>query len=219
MLKNTTAVFHIIVKDLKLASRCLTIFTNLLYIAFLCISLAFGFGILPLNIVMMTLTVSGFLFYLIVDFTDNKVLDDSYEKASPWIRYIKLAVNLISLSISIYGMVFITSYTAPVYMQVITVINVIFWLIRVIVEVVLAYVKSRWKLLVGGLVMDFKPVLSAYRGYKKAKSAVGNMVDRFLGREEQEPLDDENLWFDISEKTEATIRNQRRKDEEAKSNK
>ena len=172
MFKYTRAVLYDIVHDLKTFFRFFSILSQILYISYLTYALMSNLGNQLVNTLLLAISV----IYFIVDFilivkTRKQSINKKIAKRS--LRYIKLGVNAFNVGVAIYG-VYLTASNANAITVVLTAMMLIFWAIKVIIEIITFFVEHRIELIMAGFHKDIEPLTNVINSVKKI---TGQKVD------------------------------------------
>ncbi len=208
MLDHTLAAFTIIISDLQKAFKCVAVLSQLSYLIYAVIAISFGIGNLAVQIILCVLSALALIFYLL--FESFEITDDDkfYKKSKTAIRYTKLAVNAVAIGTSVYGLCLVDTTTSNLYL-IMTVLSLILWVVKVLLEVSLVFIKSRYKLLLAGIKIDLEnavgPIRDASRKFVKPVKSVLGILDRARGYEPEEEEEPSRFDDDVTEKQRRTL--------------
>ena len=150
---NTKTALEIIVKDFK---RYITIL-KYIFVLFSVLTLIYNIytqtGVLLINCILLGVIVGYTLVDALLQRTDFVRLTKKIKRIYKWTTII---LNLAALSISIYAIYSATSNEIKPVSIILATLSIIFFILKVVVEIVLEVLESKWDLLKTALIMDAK---------------------------------------------------------------
>ena len=190
MFQNTRAVLYDIVHDLRTFFRFFSVLSQILYIAYLSYTVICNIGIIYVNAVLLTLSAIYFIVDVIITIKSRK----QKQKAKTFkrsLRYAKLGINAFNIGVAIYG-VYLTANNANAVTVVLTAAMLIFWIIKVILEIITYFVEHRIELVIAGFNKDIEPITKTIHTIKKfvgAKDEESKPISSKISEELKKALD------------------------------
>ena len=164
MLENTVNALKKTIDDLKKFVGVCTIVLQVISLTYLIYAVIAGVGNLWVNLTLLVLSASYFVFYLIV----RARKDNLKKKVSKIFRWCKLFVKFFNLGLIIYGLYF-TLQEVTLLALIQLAFMVVGWVLGVVFEVVVSVVEKRASLILDGFKEDFSAVISAVNFFKRMK--------------------------------------------------
>ena len=206
MFDYTKAAWKQIEADFKKIAFICNIFTQLLYIAYLVYALFTGTGFTIANIILLTLSVAYFAFFLYA--TQQELKKQTRKLIKRIYKRCKQAIKIFTLSVLIYGLWFTAKDVSPISL-IFTVLMVIGFLLDVLLEIILKFLVNRAQLVMEGFKTDWENA-------KKPVTTVGNFFKKIAGKEiPEEPAPTKERLF-LDEKVEAMREEKRNQELEEK---
>lgn len=182
MLDYTVESVNKTVNDLKRIFYVFSASVQALCILYLVYLLVIREGFLAANVILLVLSASHLVFNTVCYGADGKVRERLIGIKNV-IRYAKLAVRAITLTVAIYGIYVATTHVTPTSI-VLTSLMAVSWILQIILEFVCYFVESRANLIINAMKRDAEAVISPLR-------TVGSFVKRAAGYEscERAPID------------------------------
>ena len=102
MLKYTTASINKIVGELRAFAHFTSIFTSVFMILYLLVASILGIGLLPINIILLLLTLANLVVYTVAKYKADKRSRAVGKKLNHAYRITKILLNLFSISTIVY---------------------------------------------------------------------------------------------------------------------
>ena len=219
MLDYTKTAIRKTVDDYKRVDYIRNIITQLLYILYLTyavyenVSARAEIGIFWVNATLFTLSVSYFVFFMIM--TRGKPLEPpkrSQKFVGVVFKRSKQLLKLFTLGIMVYGVYATTKTLTPIGV-VLSALMIVGWVLQIIFEVLIRIFVNRAQLIIEGLEADYENLM-------KPAKAVGNFFKKVTGKE-VEPKKEKTktrLWLDkkVEENRIEKIEEKKRKKAEKK---
>ncbi len=172
MLKYTTASINKIAGELRAFAHFTSIFTSVFMILYLLVASILGIGLLPINIILLLLTLANLVVYTVTRYKADKRSKNVGKKVNHAYKITKIILNLLSISTIVYT-VAATPEKISSFRLVMLPLMIIVWCLSLIIEVFSLYIESRLTLFVDGIEMDFEGVI---RPAMKVKNSVNSLI-------------------------------------------
>ena len=191
MLKYTLTAWNMIMKEFKRWAKCFEIASLLFMMVYFIYSFAASSGILYVNISLLF----AYAVYTIYKLTAREQTDKKQKKQAKRIyKWVRITLKGFTLASTLYGV-----YTATVSVDgistIIAVMSLVSWVFSLFLEIVVLVLEPRVKLLVAGLLNDFKPVVGVYDFFSK-----GNSLGALVELEEQTAILKAQIDSDIADR-------------------
>lgn len=153
LFQNTRNAITSTINDIRSAVRTTNILTQLLYIGYLIYALCTSAGILPINIALLSISVIYFVFYACTYNPKTRTLKRFKSNTRHAYKWIKLSLNAVMLSNTIYGIYIAASLINPVTIILAT-LSVIAWILQIALEFVTLFFEHHLNMLVDAFVAD-----------------------------------------------------------------
>ncbi len=171
MFKHTMAAYNIIADDFRKLKFVFTLVTQAIFFIYSIYSIFTERGFLIANSIFAALALGYFVFVAFTYERQDKDTEKAKRFASRATKWVKLSVNLVTLSVMIYNAYFgITGMT--VFSLVMLAFMVISWVVQVFAQIALYYVEHRLILFWHGMVADFEPVINVGTGISRVVRVV-----------------------------------------------
>ncbi len=170
MFNNTRSAINKVALDLKRIVFGLSLSTQLLLIVYFLYSIYFEKGNLVANIVLTVLSVAYLVFFILtrnMSTKEDKRLKSVTKKVY---KYSKFVIKTLTLGGVIYGAA-VAATDVGVFDIVVIALSLIGWLLQVVFEVVLSYIKQEIDGVIEGFKRDLEPIT-------KPVSAVGDAIKK-----------------------------------------
>lgn len=170
MFDHTKAAFHLLVKDLKKIGFGLSVFTQLVTIAYLIYNLTAQKGVTIANAIMLTICTAYFIFFL---YAENKHLKkETKKRISALYKWGKRLTKLFTILVVAYGLIVSGSDFSP-FSFFLLIMMIFGWLLNILFYIIEKYVTAKIQLIWSGIVSDTKPVLKVVDFVEKFKNHKG----------------------------------------------
>ena len=204
MLDYTKTAIDKIIADFKKFIFLFSVVTQVCTIAYLVYSVFANNGPLWANIPLLLLSVTYFVFFLVLS---RKDADKVMRKRKAMLRHIfnrsKLFIRLFTMAILVYG-VFTTTGNAQPLSVVLLAFTLVGWVLQVLFELVTSIVESRAELLMEALKADYEEFTAPVR-------KVGSFFNRLAGKEVEETAEPTKTRVMLDKKVQQ--RREQRRDE------
>lgn len=179
MLEYTRMSIQKTVDDFKTFFYFYNVASQLFYIGYLIYAICTRAGVLAVNIILAIVSAAYFIFYM---FAYDNFEAEMRKSTGKLFKWFKLAVRAFTLGVMVYGI-----YAATTHITVVSVVMsglmLLVWVFQVLLELCVAFVESRAKLIIAGIEADIDNLL-------KPVHAVGNFIKKATGQgveEKKEP--------------------------------
>lgn len=178
MLKFTKAALHKISDEISLFAHLSKVLLSVLSAVYLFVMCFIDIGKVIVNVLLLAVTLINLVSYLVgrgYSKRRGRNISAGINRAA---RVSKLLLNAVNLANVIY-MIIAHAGSVEMITMVMTPILIIVWIAQLALELISAYVSSRFALFLDGVEMDFEPML-------RAKEGINNAVHSFFGEDKEE---------------------------------
>ena len=177
MLDFTKAAIKKTIADFKKFVYVITVITQAVYLVYLIYALCTGAGKLAVNIAMLTVSASYFVFFLCVtEFGKSPDGKKELKKTGNLVfKWCKRLINLYSLGVMLYGL-YATTQNVSWLSVLLSAFMVVSWVLQLVFDVFFRILELRVKFLLEGLEADVAKLM------QPAKT-VGNFFKKITGKE------------------------------------
>ena len=176
MFDYTKAAFKQTVEDFKKIDFIRNIATQTLYIAYLIYTLCVGFGLLVANILLLSLAVGYFGFFLFMTLKPpTKRVKNAVKTAFTRCRQL---IKLYTLCVMVYGVWLTAEHVTPLGL-ILSALMIVCWVLQILFEVVFKFFLNRANFILEGMEAD-------YENMTKPVRTVGNFFKKMAGKEVEE---------------------------------
>ena len=210
MFDYTKAAFKKTIDDFKLVDYVRNILTQIVYIGYLIYALIIAKDYLWANVILLTLSVAYFVFFLFATAGAHKANKKTRSIVKSIYKRCKQLVKLFTLGLTVYGFCLTANHFTPISLLFVA-LMIVGWILQIVFEVILRIFLNRASLFMEGLEADYQNLI------KPAKT-VGNFFKKLTGKEiepEKEPTKN-RLLLDkkvAQAKEEARLKKQAAKEE------
>ena len=182
MLDYTKAAFKKTVDDFKRIDYIRNVLTQLVYIAYLVYALVVAKDYLWANILLLTLSVAYFVFFLFATTGKRKADKRTKSLVKSIYKRCKQLIKLFTLGLTVYGFCLTANHFTPISLFFVA-LMIVGWILQIVFEIILRIFVNRVNLFMEGLEADYQNLI------KPAKT-VGNFFKKLTGKEiepEKEP--------------------------------
>jgi len=202
MFDHTKAAFKKTVNDFKKIDLIRNIATQLIYIAYLIYAICIQSGYLIANIVLLTLAIAYFIFFLYMK--TRGVKRNVKRTVKNVYKWSKQFVKLFNLGVMIYGLsITANHFTAP--SLILASLMIVGWVLQILFEVVFQFFLRKAKFIMEGMEADYQKIT-------KPVKSVGNFFKKVMGKEVKEepaPSKDRIILEEMVSKEKAEKRRQK----------
>ncbi len=195
MFVYTRAYFKKLVDDIKTVGYIFNIASPLIYIAYLIYAMFVPVGYLWANIILLALTLSYLVFYLITYDIKEKTFKSKKKNIRHIYKGTKLTVTGMTLGITIYGIYVASTHTTAVSI-VLSCFMALFWIGQLIIELMTYVIEYQTALFLAALEADKDNLM-------KPITTVGNFVKKVAGKEPSETKQPSKLLRVLEERASA----------------
>lgn len=207
MLDYTKMAIKQTVSDLKKTDYIRNVATQIIYIIYLIYTLIVGTGILALNIVLLVISTSYFVFFLTMT-SAGKTPEGKNVKKTGTAVYVwtKRLIKLFTLGVAVYGICTAVERVSAVSV-ILAALMIVGWILQIIFEVLIKILTNRVNFILEGLEADLDNMLKPVR-------SVGNFFKKVTGKEVAPPKEPTKNQLKLKEKVELYRAEQKKKKEE-----
>lgn len=207
MLDYTKMAIKQTVSDLKKTDYIRNVATQIIYIIYLIYTLIVGTGILALNIVLLVISTSYFVFFLTMT-SAGKTPEGKNVKKTGTAVYVwtKRLIKLFTLGVAVYGICTAVERVSAVSV-ILAALMIVGWILQIIFEVLIKILTNRVNFILEGLEADLDNMLKPVR-------SVGNFFKKVTGKEVAPPKELTKNQLKLKEKVELYRAEQKKKKEE-----
>ena len=158
MLKYSLAAGNLILEDLKKWNKRLKIIFALFTLVYLVCCIIMEIGMPYINIPLLALFAIYTIFKLITYKRNNvkaeKAITKTYKLAT-------LALKTFTLASTLYG-IYIATISINGISIILATLSIIIWVLQVLLEILIAFAEPKIRLLIAGIMEDFKPIVNAH---------------------------------------------------------
>lgn len=175
MFDYTGAAFKKIKTDFERLLYAFQVLSQLVYIGYLIYALIVAKDYLWANIILLTLSVAYFVFFLFA--TKGKLKTDKTAKTivDRIYKHCKRLVKLLTMGLTVYAFCLTANHVTPISLLFIA-FMIVGWVLDLVFYIILRIFIDRFELIAAGLQADFEPVT-------KPVTTVGNFFKRLTGKE------------------------------------
>ena len=191
MLDYTKAAVKKTVDDFKRLDYIRNIVTQVLYIGYLIYALIASSGVLWANILLLTLSVAYFVFFLVITAGEkSKAKKKAKKLAKKIFKRCKQLVKLFTTIVMVYGVCVTTKAVTP-FAVVLAAFMIVAWLLQIVFDLIFHLFIKKANLLIEGVKADVQAAT-------KPVKSVGNFFKKLTGKQvEPEPeKNKERIWLD-----------------------
>ena len=200
-----------VVNDFKKIGLGINISTQAFTIIYLIYALCVGSGVFVANVVLLTLASLYLAFFLYVTVTQKK--KHLHKRVKEIYGWCKRSVKLLSIGITIYGLIF-TSSNLSLFPLLVLLLTIVGWILEFLIYVIRKFIEAEIKLIIEGLKADYENIM-------KPVHTIKNFINKLKGKEEEpkkEPTKERAILDKILSKKKAeTTRENLQKQTDAKS--
>lgn len=207
MLDYTKMAIKQTISDLKKTDYIRNVATQIIYIIYLIYTLIVGTGILALNIVLLVISTSYFVFFLTMT-SAGKTPEGKNVKKTGTAVYVwtKRLIKLFTLGVAVYGICTAVERVSAVSV-ILAALMIVGWILQIIFEVLIKILTNRVNFILEGLEADLDNMLKPVR-------SVGNFFKKVTGKEVAPPKELTKNQLKLKEKVELYRAEQKKKKEE-----
>lgn len=207
MLDYTKMAIKQTVSDLKKTDYIRNVATQIIYIIYLIYTLIVGTGILALNIVLLVISTSYFVFFLTMTFAGKTPEGKNVKKTGTAVYvWTKRLIKLFTLGVAVYGICTAVERVSAVSV-ILAALMIVGWILQIIFEVLIKILTNRVNFILEGLEADLDNMLKPMR-------SVGNFFKKVTGKEVAPPKELTKNQLKLKEKVELYRAEQKKKKEE-----
>ena len=207
MLDYTKMAIKQTISDLKKTDYIRNVATQIIYIIYLIYTLIVDTGILALNIVLLVISTSYFVFFLTMT-SAGKTPEGKNVKKTGTAVYVwtKRLIKLFTLGVAVYGICTAVERVSAVSV-ILAALMIVGWILQIIFEVLIKILTNRVNFILEGLEADLDNMLKPVR-------SVGNFFKKVTGKEVAPPKELTKNQLKLKEKVELYRAEQKKKREE-----
>ena len=207
MLDYTKAAFGKIIGDFKKIFNGIKISTQILSIVYLICAVLTKTGIFVANLVLLTLAVGYFVFFLVMETKKGqRKIKKQVKNIYGWCKRL---IKLLTISVTVYGLVVVKADFEPLSFLVL-ILMIFAWILEFLFYIIIKFLEVETKLLLDGMVADVE----------KLPFVGGFMMKKLTGKEteEEKPITKSRLLLDklVGEAKAEKIRQKQRIKEDKK---
>ncbi len=209
MLDYTKMAIKQTISDLKKTDYIRNVATQIIYIIYLIYTLIVHSGYLALNIVLLVLATSYFVFFLTITSVgktpEGKNVKSAGTKVYVWCKRL---IKLFTLGVTIYGICTAVEHVTALSV-ILAALMIVGWILQIVFEVLIKILTNRVNFILEGLEADLDNMLKPVR-------SVGNFFKKVTGKEVAPQKELTKNQLKLKEKVEAYRAEQKRKKAEEK---
>lgn len=217
MFDYTKAIFGKTLSDLKRLEKAWSFSTISVYIAYLIYAIAANYGILTANIILLSLSVAYFVFYLVVIIKGSEILKSRKRFAKKAYRYLKYMINTATLITALYNISVHPYDTHPLRLIAVIFMTMLL-LIQLVLEVSITVVERRFNMFIEAFYADIEFVTKPVNTVKNVfKRITGQDVEPERERSEEREYLDMLVQEAYEENSQTSSTGRRKRDDEKSS--
>ena len=176
MFENTKGIIDKTIKEFNFTVFLISVFSQIVtggYMVYLC---CVRKGALGLNIAMASICAVYFVLALVHFLSDSKAQKKQVGEAKSVLKRIKLAVKTAMLAISVYG-IYIADKDASGIAIILATLSIIMWILEVLFEIILSYLKIRSTQFIEALKSDINVSTLTHKAADYIKEKAQDIVD------------------------------------------
>lgn len=209
MLDYTKMAIKQTISDLKRTDYIRNVATQIIYIIYLVYTLIAGAGYLALNVILLVISTSYFVFFLTMTSLgktpEGKTVKKTGTKVYVWCKRL---IKLFTLGLTVYGICTAVERVSALSV-ILAALMIVGWCLQIIFEVLIKILTNRVNFILEGLEADLDNMLKPVR-------SVGNFFKKVTGKEVAPPKELTKNQLRLKEKVEAYRAEQKRKKAEEK---
>lgn len=207
MLDYTKMAIRQTISDLKKTDYIRNVATQIIYIIYLIYTLIAQTGYLAVNIILLTISLAYFIFFLAITSCGKTLEGKAIKKITTKVYvWCKRLIKLFTLGLTVYGIYTTVEHVHPVSV-ILAALMIVGWILQIVFEVLIKILTNRVNFILEGLEADLDNMLKPVR-------TVGNFFKKVTGKEvspEKEPTKNQ---LKLKAKVEA-FREEKRQQKEA----
>lgn len=204
MLDYTKMAIRQTISDLKKADYVRNVATQIIYIVYLVYTLIARTGYLAVNIILLALALSYFVFFLTITSVGKTPEGKTIKKITTRVYvWCKRLIKLFTLGLTVYGICTAVEHVSPVSV-VLAALMIVGWILQILFEVIIKIVTNRIAFILEGLEADLDNMMKPVR-------SVGNFFKKVTGREVSPAKEPTKNQLKLKEKVEAYRAEQKQK--------
>lgn len=167
MFEYTRAVLDKTIKELSYVSYISSIIFQFFYVAFLIGSLAFGLGIIAINIILLVASIAYLVLRIVSHKTDFKNEENLVKHGETVYRRVKIGAKFLAVISMLYGFLVASeqqNYFVLIYMIMLTLLGIM----QILIEIITPIIKKKFDLLVDAVKHDCKGIIKTIDFFNKA---------------------------------------------------
>ena len=209
MLDYTKMAIKQTISDLKKTDYIRNVATQIIYIIYLIYTLIVGTGYLALNIVLLVISTSYFVFFLTMTSLGKTPEGKTVKKTGTAVYvWCKRLIKLFTLGLTVYGICTAVEHVSALSV-ILAALMIVGWCLQIIFEVLIKILTNRVNFILEGLEADLDNMLKPVR-------SVGNFFKKVTGKEVTPQKELPKNQFKLKGKDEAYRAEQKRKKAEEK---
>ena len=209
MLDYTKMAIKQTISDLKKTDYIRNVATQIIYIIYLIYTLIVGTGYLALNIVLLVISTSYFVFFLTMTSLGKTPEGKTVKKTGTAVYvWCKRLIKLFTLGLTVYGICTAVEHVSALSV-ILAALMIVGWCLQIIFEVLIKILTNRVNFILEGLEADLDNMLKPVR-------SVGNFFKKVTGKEVTPQKELTKNQLKLKEKVEAYRAEQKRKKAEEK---
>lgn len=209
MLDYTKMAIKQTISDLKKTDYIRNVATQIIYIIYLIYTLIVGTGYLALNIVLLVISTSYFVFFLTMTSLGKTPEGKTVKKTGTTVYvWCKRLIKLFTLGLTVYGICTAVEHVSALSVL-LAALMIVGWCLQIIFEVLIKILTNRVNFILEGLEADLDNMLKPVR-------SVGNFFKKVTGKEVTPQKELTKNQLKLKEKVEAYRTEQKRKKAEEK---
>lgn len=209
MLDYTKMAIKQTISDLKRTDYIRNVATQIIYIIYLVYTLIVGTGYLALNIILLVISISYFVFFLTMTSLGKTPEGKTVKKAGTRVYvWCKRLIKLFTLGLTVYGICTAAERVSALSV-ILAALMIVGWCLQIIFEVLIKILTNRVNFILEGLEADLDNMLKPVR-------SVGNFFKKVTGKEVTPQKEPTKNQLRLKEKVEAYRAEQKQKKAEEK---
>lgn len=209
MLDYTKMAIKQTISDLKRTDYIRNVATQIIYIIYLVYTLIAGVGYLALNVILLVISTSYFVFFLTMTSLGKTPEGKTVKKTGTRVYvWCKRLIKLFTLGLTVYGICTAVERVSALSV-ILAALMIVGWCLQIIFEVLIKILTNRVNFILEGLEADLDNMLKPVR-------SVGNFFKKVTGKEVAPQKEPTKNQLRLKEKVEAYRAEQKRKKAEEK---